>query len=198
MAVQGRAQGTREVFSLVTGALPLCVFWLYIMDNTVGERICKAMFYNCDLALLRYGWYRERDAILKNFFLRWRMLSGVNLLLSGAVCVMFVLLTLLAGGQPPMGEFILFLLAILSLGVFFATHSLAMYYLFQPYTSELDTKSPLFKILNFVMYVVCYAALQVKSTPTWFALLVLGMTVVYSVVMLTLVLRRAPKTFRVK
>lgn len=187
-----------EVFSRVTGALPMCVFLLYIMDNTVGERICKAMFYNCDLALLRYGWYRERDAILKNFFLRWRMLCGVNLLLSGTVCAMFVLLTVLAGGRPPMGEFILFLLAILSLGVFFATHSLAMYYIFQPYTSDLDTKNPMFKLLNFVMYVVCYLAVQVKSAPTWFAQLVFAVTVVYSVVMLLLVLRRAPKTFRVK
>ena len=194
----GRDEEVREVFGLVTQSLPLCVFLIYLMDNTVGERICKAMFYNCDLALLRYGWYRERDAILKNFFLRWRMLCGVNLLLSGAVCAMFVLLTLVAGGRPPVGEFVLFLLALLSLGVFFATHSLAMYYLFQPYTSELDTKNPMFKLLNFLMYVVCYAALQVKSTPTWFALLVFVVTAVYSVVMLTLVLRRAPKTFRVK
>ena len=100
----GRDEEVREVFGLVTQSLPLCVFLIYLMDNTVGERICKAMFYNCDLALLRYGWYRERDAILKNFFLRWRMLCGVNLLLSGAVCAMFVLLTLVAGGRPPIGR----------------------------------------------------------------------------------------------
>lgn len=187
-----------EVFDQVTKALPICVFLLYLMDNSVGERICKAMFYNCDLALLRYGWYRERDAILNNFLLRWKMLCGVNLMLSGTVCAMFLILTAVGGGRPPMGEFVLFLLALLSLGVFFATHSLAMYYLFQPYTSDLDTKNPMFKILNFVMYLVCYLALQIKSTPTWFALLVFGVTVVYSVVMLALVLRRAPKTFRVK
>lgn len=187
-----------ELFSHVTGILPMCVFMLYLMDNAVGERICKAMFYNCDLAMLRYGWYRERDAILKNFFLRWRMLCGVNLLLSGAVCAVFVLLTLLAGGKPPLGEFILFLLAILSLGVFFATHSLALYYLFQPYTSDLDTKNPLYKILSWVMYMVCLGASQVGTTPSWFALLVFAVTVVYSVVMLVLVLRRAPQSFRVK
>lgn len=186
------------MLSYVTKALPICVFLLYLMDNTVGERICKAMFYNCDLALLRYGWYRERDAILRNFFLRWRMLCGVNLMLSGAVCGMFVLLTLLGGGRPPVGEFILFLLAILSLGVFFAAHSLGLYYLFQPYTSDLDTKNPIFKLLNIAMYAVCWAATQLKSTPTWFALLVFGVTAVYSVGMLALVLRRAPKTFRVK
>lgn len=187
-----------EVFDEVTHALPLCVFLLYLMDNSVGERICKAMFYNCDLALLRYGWYREREAILKNFLLRWKMLCGVNLLLSATACAMFVILTVVSGGRPPMGEFILFLLALLSLGVVFATHSLAMYYLFQPYTSDLDTKNPMFKFLNFAMYLVCWLAFQIKSTPTWFALLVFVVTAVYSVVMLTLVLRRAPKTFRVK
>ena len=196
--LQGQEQEMGEVLSYVTKSLPICVFLLYLMDNTVGERICKAMFYNCDLALLRYGWYRERDAILKNFFLRWRMLCGVNLMLSGAVCGMFVLLTFLGGGRPPVGEFILFLLAILSLGVFFATHSLGLYYLFQPYTSDLDTKNPIFKLLNIAMYAVCYGASQIKSTPTWFALLVFGVTAVYSVGMLALVLRRAPKTFRVK
>ena len=196
--LQGQGQEMGEVLSYVTKSLPICVFLLYLMDNTVGERICKAMFYNCDLALLRYGWYRERDAILKNFFLRWRMLCGVNLMLSGAVCGMFVLLTFLGGGRPPVGEFILFLLAILSLGVFFATHSLGLYYLFQPYTSDLDTKNPIFKLLNIAMYAVCYGASQIKSTPTWFALLVFGVTAVYSVGMLALVLRRAPKTFRVK
>ena len=89
-------------------------------------------------------------------------------------------------------------MAILSLGVFFATHSLGLYYIFQPYTSDLDTKNPMFKFLNIAMYAVCYGATQIKSTPTWFALLVFGVTVVYSVVMLALVLRRAPNTFRVK
>lgn len=198
VVVMGGDEEVSEVFSMVTRSLPICVFFLYSMDNFVGDRICKAMFYNCDLALLRYGWYREREAILTNFLLRWRMLCGVNLMLSGAVCVMFVLLTVVAGGRPPMGEFILFLLALLSLGVFFATHSLALYYLFQPYTSDLDTKNPMFKVFNVLMYVVCWVSLQIHAAPSWFALLVFALTVAYSAVMLTLVLRRAPKTFRVK
>ena len=191
-------EDTAQVFGLVPRCLPYCVFFLYLIDNTIGQRICKAMFYNCDLALLRYGWYREPGAILKNFFLRWRMICGVNLLLSGAVCLMFALLTLCAGGRPPLGEYLLFHLALLSLGVFFATHSLALYYLFQPYTSDLEVKNPLFMFFSIAMYAVCYLAVQIKSTPTWFALLVFVVTVVYSLVMLTLVLRRAPTTFRVK
>lgn len=187
-----------EVFDLTPRCLPYCVFFLYLMDSTVGGRICKAMFYNCDLAMLKYGWYRQPDVVLKNFTLRFRRLCGVNLLLSGAVCVMFTALVLCAGGRPPAGEYLIFLAALLCLGVFFAVHSLGMYYLFQPYTSDLQVKNPFFSIINWVVYMVCYLCIQIKSTPSWFALLVLVVTAAYSAVILLLVWKRAPRTFRIK
>ena len=193
-----RGQETAEVFDLVPRCLPYCVFFLYFMDNNVGTRICKAMFYNCDLALLKYPWYRREDVVLKNFLLRFTRLCGATLALSGAVCLMFTVLTLCAGGRPPLGEYLVFLAAILCLGVFFAVHCLGMYYLFQPYTSDLQVKNPFFSGINLAVYIACYACIQIRSTPSWFALLVLGVTVVYSAVILTLVYRRAPQTFRVK
>lgn len=186
------------VFDLTPRCLPYCVFFLYLMDSTVGGRICKAMFYNCDLAMLKYGWYRQPDVVLKNFVLRFRRLCGVNLLLSAAVCVMFTALVLCAGGRPPVGEYLVFLAALLCLGVFFAVHSLGMYYLFQPYTSDLQIKNPFFSVINWVVYMVCYLCIQIKSTPSWFALLVLVVTVLYSAAILLLVWKRAPRTFRVK
>lgn len=193
-----RTEGLTEAFSAVTAVLPFCVFFLYLMDNTVGTRICKAMFYNCDLAMLKYGWYRQPDVVLKNFLLRFVRLCGVNLAVSGAVCVMFTALTLCAGGRPPIGEYLIFLAALLCLGVFFAVHCLGMYYLFQPYTSDLQMKNPFFGAINWIVYMVCYLCIQIRSTPSWFALLVLAVTVVYSAVILLLVRRRAPRTFRVK
>lgn len=196
-----RAMGITEmaaVFAAVPQALPFCVFFMYFMDNSVGTRICKAMFYNCDLAMLKYPWYRQGDVVLKNFTLRFSRLCGVNLLLSGAVCAMFTVLTLCAGGRPPLGEYLIFMAALLCLGVFFAVHCLGMYYLFQPYTSDLQVKNPFFSVINWVVYMVCYVCIQIRSTPSWFALLVLGVTVVYSAVILAAVYRRAPRTFRVK
>ena len=193
-----RGEETAEVFGLVPLSLPYCVFFLYFMDNNVGTRICKAMFYNCDLAMLKYPWYRQGDVVLKNFLLRFTRLCGVNLAVSGAVCVMFTVLTLCAGGRPPLGSYLIFLAAVLCLGVFFAVHCLGMYYLFQPYTSDLQVKNPFFSGINMAVYVVCYACIQIRSTPSWFALAVLGVTVAYSAVILALVYRRAPQTFRVK
>ena len=188
-----------EVFSQVTVTLPFCVFFLYIIQsNVIGNRICKAMFYNCDLAMLKYGWYREPKVVLKNFVLRFRRLCGVNLAMSGAVCLMFTILVLCAGGRPELGQYLAFLAAILCLGVFFAVHCLGMYYLFQPYTSDLQVKNPFFGIINGVMYMVCYMCIQIRSTPTWFTAVVLAVTVAYTAVILLAVWRRAPKSFRVK
>lgn len=193
-----RGEETAETFNLVPLCLPYCVFFMYFMDNSVGTRICKAMFYNCDLAMLKYPWYRQGDVVLKNFLLRFTRLCGANLALSGAVCVMFTVLTLCAGGRPALGEYLVFMAAILCLGVFFAVHCLGMYYLFQPYTSDLQVKNPFFSAINFAVYIVCYMCIQIRSTPSWFALLVLAVTVAYSAVILALVYRRAPRTFRVK
>ena len=194
-----RGAETADVFSSVTTVLPFCVFFLYlIQSNIMGNRITKAMFYNCDLAMLKFGWYRRGPVILKNFVLRFRRICGVNLLMSGAVCIMFTALTLCAGGRPPAADYIAFLIAILCLAVFFSVHSLGMYYLFQPFTSDLKVKNPFFAIINGVMYAVCYACIQIRSTPTWFTPVVLAVTVVYSAVILLAVWKRAPKTFRVK
>ena len=187
------------VFSGVTAALPFCVFFLYlIQSNIIGNRICKAMFYNCDLAMLRFGWYRQPKVILRNFVLRFRRMCGVNLLMSASVCVLFTAMVLCSGARPPIGEYIAFLIALLALGVFFSVHSLGMYYLFQPYTSDLKVKNPFFGVINGVMYVVCYTCIQIRSTPTWFTPVVLVITVLYSAVILFFVWRRAPRTFRVK
>ena len=108
-----RGEETARVFSAVPMALPYCVFFLYLMDNSVGTRITKAMFYNCDVALLRYGWYRGSQAVLRNFSLRFVQLCAVNLALSAGVCVMFTVLTLCAGGRPAIGGYLAFLAALL-------------------------------------------------------------------------------------
>ncbi|MGN0984931.1 MAG: hypothetical protein ACI4OU_00405 [Candidatus Enterenecus sp.] len=194
-----RGEDLSELFSHVTAVLPFCVFFLYIIQsNIMGTRITKAMFYNCDLAMLKYGWYRQPGVVLKNFALRFRRLCGVNLLMSGAVCVMFTAMVLCAGGRPPLVDYIAFLIALLCLGVFFAVHSLGMYYLFQPYTSDLKIKNPFFGLVNTVIYILCYACIQIRSTPRWFTPVVLAVTVAYSAVILLLVWKRSPRTFRVK
>lgn len=179
-------------------ALPTFVFVMYIMCNTLGQRICKAMFYNCDISFLKYGWYREPKVILRNFAIRLRRVAGLNLLVAGAICLAILLPAILTGAAVPPLELGAFLLSILCLAVFFTVHPLFMYYVFQPYTSQLAVKNPFFGVLNGAVYMVCILCLQIKQPPHYFAVIVLFATVAYSAVALLVVWKRAPKTFRVK
>lgn len=189
---------TRSLVEQLPAFLPTFVFIMYFMCNTLGQRICKAMFYNCDISFLRYGWYRERKVVLHNFAIRLRRVAGLNLLVAGAICLALAAPVLLTGAALPPLELAAFLLSILCLSVFFTVHPLFMYYVFQPYTSQLAVKNPFFSVINWVVYMVCVLCLQIKQPPHYFVLIVLAATVVYSAAALLVVWRRAPKTFRVK
>ena len=84
------------------------------------------------------------------------------------------------------------------LAVFFSVHHLFLYYVFQPYTAELDIKNPFYTLLNMVVYIACFVCLKLDSQPAGFAFIVLGATVLYTAVALVLIYRWAPKNFRVK
>lgn len=189
---------TRGLMEQLPTLLPTFVFIMYVMCNTLGQRICKAMFYNCDISFLKYGWYREPKVVLHNFAIRLRRVAGLNLLVAGAICMALLLPAILTGAALPPVELGAFLLSILCLAVFFTVHPLFMYYVFQPYTSQLAVKNPFFGILNGVVYMVCILCLQIKQPPHYFVIIVLVATILYSAVALLVVWKRAPKTFRVK
>lgn len=182
----------------VPGSLRYFVFFMYIACNTMGTRICKAMFYNCDISLLRYPWYREKNVVLKNFSLRLRHIAAINLTLGGAFCLALVVLTMVAGAAPPAVELIPFLLGILCLAVFFSVHPLFLYYIFQAYTTQLAVKNPFFKGLDLVVYMICYLCIHINQAPAGFVTIVLVATMVYCAAALLLVWKHSPRTFRVK
>lgn len=177
-------------------ALPAFVFLMYV--TSIAGRLTKAMFYNCDISLLRYSYYREKNVILRNFRIRLTKISIVNLIPAVAISAAFVGLMAFIGVQWTVASAVPFVLSILCLSLFFSVHHLFMYYVFQPYTTELGMKNPLFNIINGVVYMVCFACLQLKGAPSYFALLVLASTILYMIVALVLIYRLAPKNFRVK
>ncbi|MBW4829433.1 MAG: hypothetical protein KZY61_01255 [Clostridiaceae bacterium] len=175
---------------------PILVFAMYMMST--GERICKAMFYNCDVKLLRYGYYRESNAILSNFTSRLKRVVFLNIIPALVLCLAIIGITIFSGsGFQVMGMAPLFV-SILCLSCFFSIHHLFLYYVIQPYTAELTIKSPLFKFMNFIVYMISYICLQIKTSSSYFALGVILITVVYMVVTLILTYKLAPKTFKLR
>lgn len=176
--------------------LPGFVFVMYF--TSIGERVCKAMFYNCDISLLRYSFYREKNAILSNFKVRLLRVAGMNMIIAFAISLAAVGLVLIFHLSWSTLDMLSFALTIMLLSLFFSVHHLFLYYVFQPYTTELGMKNPFYNIIHYGVYFLCWICVNIKSPPSYFSLIVLASTLVYIVAALILVYRYAPKTFRVK
>ncbi|WP_392486908.1 hypothetical protein ACER0A_000670 [Haloimpatiens sp. FM7315] len=172
------------------------IFIMYIMST--GQKICRALFYNCDVKLLRYQYYREKDAVLNSFKVRLKKIIILNIIPASALCACIIGIVIISGFYYKLLGMIPLLLCIICLSCFFSIHYLLLYYVIQPYTAELETKSPAFSIINWSVYIICYTCLKIKTSSYIFMLAVAFATIIYMVAALTLICRLSSKTFKLK
>lgn len=176
-------------------AIPGFLLIMYFISNS--RRITKAMFYNCDISLLRYGFYRDKKVILKNFQVRLLKVAFINFVPALAICASIGIIVAL-GDPEKIVSILPMIFMILILSLFFSVHDLFLYYIMQPYTTELNMKNPYFGIVNGIVFWICYLSSKIKTPPTYFVVIVLTTTIVYIIIALFSVYRFAPKTFKVK
>lgn len=189
-------QMKQKTFEAMTQMMPVMVFVMYL--ESTGGRICKAMFFNCDISLLKYGYYREADAILKNFKIRLRKLLMLDAVPAAIICGMILLWTLLCGEILAVWKAIPLMAGSLLLSAFFCLFHLFMYYITQPYTEEKTVKSPIFSVVNALVYFGCYLCLQIQTGSWLFTLGVLAVTIIFIPLSYFCVFRFAPKTFKIR
>lgn len=141
--------------------LPLLVFIMYMM--TVADKACKVMFYNCDKSMLRFGFYRNPKTLLSMFRIRLIQVAKYNMMIGAAICAAVVVFRMVCGIWEFDGNMALFCLAVLVLSVFFTVHHLFLYYVFQPYSEEMNVKNPFFWAFNMVIYAVCFFAMRSRQ-----------------------------------
>lgn len=186
----------QKTFEAMTQMMPVMVFVMYL--ESTGGRICKAMFFNCDISLLKYGYYREADAILKNFKIRLRKLLMLDAVPAAIICGMILLWTLLCGEILAVWKVIPLMAGSLLLSAFFCLFHLFMYYITQPYTEEKTVKSPIFSVVNALVHFGCYLCLQIQTGSWLFTLGVLAVTIIFIPLSYFCVFRFAPKTFKIR
>ena len=156
------------------------------------------MFFHCDASLLKYGYYRTPEAIISSFRIRLRYMIRTECPFIAAFCAGVFINLMLLGRFWNILQIIAILFCIVMLSVFFSVLFLCMYYIFQPFTEAGNTTSVGYKICTIGIYLVAYSCLQIHTPPTYFAAIILGVTVVTLVAALLLVWKLAPKTFRLK
>ena len=173
---------------------PLLGSLLYFM--TVGEQLCKTMFYNSDLSLLRYGFYR--NAAYEHYRIRFGVMLRMNLLIAAALGAALTAIAVSAGTGWTGSELLLLWGCIGLLAIFFTVHPLFMYYYFQPYSTELNVKNPLFYVVNMVVSSACGACIFLRPSGALLATIVVTVTLAYLITAFILVRKHGPRTFRVK
>ncbi len=184
------------VYKVISYSLPVLVFVMYLMSS--GVRLCRTMFGHCDVSFLKNGYYRDRDAIITNFIIRLRYMTIIDIIPAGALAGAYVAAGVLADKKGSFTTVMCVCIGILLLSCFFSIYNLLMYYIFQPYNSNVEDKNPVYSVINILMYVGCYFCLGIETTSLWF---ILGVGLALAVMLaasVTLIVKLAPRTFRIK
>ncbi|MBH5318792.1 hypothetical protein I6N90_13375 [Paenibacillus sp. GSMTC-2017] len=173
---------------------PFLFLIMYFLS--VGETICKAMFYNCDLSLMRYSFYRS--AAYEHFKIRLGKIIGMNLLIAATVGVAITAIHAAAGGEWLSQQLLMLWLCVILLSIFVSIHHMFMYYIFQPYSTELNVKNPLYYAVNMLVSAASGVMIfsSVQAVPL--TIVFVALTIIYLVAALVLVRKFGAKTFRVK
>lgn len=108
------------------------------------------------------------------------------------------MLSFTSGGDLLQWDTVLLWLSIIGLAVFFTNHHLFLYYIFQPYSTDLNVKNPLYFVVTMVVSGICGAAVFIPLPPVIFTSFVLVVTLAYLAVSAVSVRKYAHRTFRVK
>ncbi|MBD7967495.1 hypothetical protein [Paenibacillus gallinarum] len=173
---------------------PFLVLAMYFLS--VGEKMCRAMFYNCDLSLLRYSFFRA--ASFEHYRIRLIKIMLLNIRIATTLATVLTVIMLAASGEGLSKEILMMWVCVLSLSIFFSIHHLFMYYIFQPYATELNVKNPLYHVINMLVSFASGISIIVPAPAGIFTVIVVTLTLVYLLISLILVRKYGSRTFRVK
>lgn len=178
------------------GFLPALFFVMYFV--TFGKKVVQMVFINCDSSMLFYPFYREPKTILQGFYYRFWKTFYYNGILSVAMFLMIFVINSVNDFFLSLSFFGILVFLLLSLSLLFSFHELFVYYILQPFSSDLEVINPLYKVVAGIFYWIAYLNMQLHSMGGLYVIFVSTISLFYVAVGLLIIRRWAPKTFRFK
>ncbi|MBO0481258.1 hypothetical protein [Candidatus Enterococcus courvalinii] len=185
-----------EIESAGIAILPFLFFVFYLMGY--GKKISQMVFLNCDIAMLYYSFYREPKTIISGFLYRFKMTVYYNSILGFGMLVIFLGYGVAAGNTFSLFFYGVLLLLLIALVLLFSFHELFIYYLLQPFTSDMQVVNPLYRFVSGALYWVSYLNTRLDVKSLSYSLLVSGIVFIYICAGLAIIYKKAPQTFRIK
>jgi len=174
------------------------IFPFLISIVNFGAFLAHASFANCDSAMLVYSFYKTPKSLLTMYRLRVKSAILYSLIPGVMIAVFSIVVMALTGREINVFDYFFTLCVIVLSTVFFSVWHMAIYYLVQPYTSDIKVESKLYGFLSFLVGFVCTVMAFLPLNA--FVLTVSGIifTGLFIFISDRMVYKFAPKTFRVK
>lgn len=184
----------RSLFNNITP-----VFFFVIYTASMGKTITASVFSNCDIHMLHYPYYRVKETILASFKARFTVALHSNFIVTTLMFFSVISVVWLLFGHMNFMYAGIFFMMLSFAGVFFAFNDLFLYYVIQPYDSAGKGKSPVYSIINAVIYMIAYMSISgFRSDFILFSIIIVIATILYMGIGLVLLLFLAPKNFRLR
>ena len=174
---------------------------LMLIPLTIADisfKATQAMYINCDNSLMTFSFFKQREKIMKLFDIRFKQLIRINIWPALACGLFAVLILFNTGGQDYPFQYLLTFMVPVLISVINSMTWLALYYLFQPFTTTVNVKGGAYKvariIISFTSGFTCWVPLNTAILAGVLAVYAL----VYVLVMRALVKKFAPKTWKLK
>jgi hypothetical protein len=169
---------------------------LSISDNSFKNT--QAMFINCDNSLMTFSFFKQREKIIKLFDIRLKQLIKINIGPVVSLGLFADLILFVTGGQSYPGEYLVTILVGFMLSILTSVTWLALYYLFQPFTTSVVAKSGAYRITSIIIYSVASILVWVPLVSYILAPVLLVFTAGYVFFLRNRVYKLAPKTWKIK
>ena len=169
---------------------------LSISDNSFKNT--QAMFINCDNSLMTFSFFKQREKIIKLFDIRLKQLIKINIGPVVSLGLFADLILFVTGGQSYPGEYLVTILVGFMLSILTSVTWLALYYLFQPFTTSVVAKSGAYRITSIIIYSVASILVWVPLVSYILAPVLLVFTAGYVFFLRNRVNKLAPKTWKIK
>jgi len=175
---------------------PVFFFIIYIIS--MGRITTASVFSNCDIHMLHYRYYRTRETILASFKARLKMILRYNFLITTVMSISLISAIGIIFGYMEILHAGVFFALLTAIGIFFAFNDLFLYYVIQPYDSVGKGKSIIYTIINYAIYFIAWINVNVRLDFFTYAIIIGIATIVYIGVGTILLLKLAPKRFRLR
>ena len=190
-------QDTRDtIWNVMCNAMPIMVFIMYCLSVT--PKLCKTMFCYIDHDILQSGSYVGKRYNFLNYVVRLKMMTVCEVFQAIVLCAAFVIVGVASGNAKNIAEIVPVCVGIILLAVFYALFNLLVYYVCQPYNSELKVKGYTFFAAHAGMLAICYGCVYVSCTALVFDMVLAVVLAVMLSLSATLVYHFSNITFKVR